>query len=297
MWKCINQQVLCNPNNIDLNTFKSSKTNFNISLWNPKKNGVRYLKTLLYTLLSTSSTTDFELYKKIKNRNIGSPITVKIRGEEICLDYFQAIDEAKTISKAVSLNGAKILEIGSGYGRTCHTFLCLYPEIESYCVLDLEPCLILSKRYLEAVLSTGLFSKIRFIGIQDFECLQEEAFDLAINIDGMADMQEETVLDYLKYIDGHCNGFYCKNTVGKYLDKSLDGSTDYDESVEIALNSGILREIIDIFDGEQIDRQTEIFLEAYCPSTAWECVSHGPAPPWSFYHQAVYKNRGIQVCS
>lgn len=297
MWERINKQFFYKPSDIDLNTFKSNQSIFKLSLWDPKTNGVRYLKTLLYTVLSNSEAKDFHLYKRIENRNVGSPITVKIRGERVCLDYFQAVDEAKTISMAVSLKGAKILEIGAGYGRTCHTLLSLHPEIENYYLLDLEPCLVLSRRYLERVLSTNLFAKTRFFEIGDFNCLEQEIFDLAINIDSMADMQEESVSHYLGFIDDHCTGFYCKNPVGKYVNESLDGQAGDNESVELALKTGILRDIIDIYDENQIYTQVEKFLKAYCPGGAWKCISHRSAPPWSFYHQAVYRRSSANLFS
>ena len=99
---------------------------------------------------------------------MGNPISVRIDNVEICMDYFQAVDEATFISKNIDLSEKRVLEIGPGYGRTVHTLLSLNPNISEFYLLDLTPCLKLSQRYLENTLPKKLSQKIVYIDLNDF---------------------------------------------------------------------------------------------------------------------------------
>lgn len=291
IWDKLHAGPLADPEGIDLDTFRSSGPLFAISVWDPSRYGLRYLKMLLHALLVHAEPGDTALYKRITNRDLGQPITVRVRGTNVCLDYFQAVDEAKTIAAAATPRaGARMVEIGPGYGRTCHAMLSLHPQIETYWLIDLEPCLALSRRYLLRVLDPSTFAKVRFVTAKAFgEIEGDERFDLALNIDSFGDLPPDVARTYLELIDRHCDAFYCKNPVGKYLDPSLGGEAANSERVRQALESGLARDIIDIFDADAVASAVPRFLAAYRPSTAWEVALHRPAPPWSYYHQVVYR--------
>lgn len=277
----------------DLETFKSSRTNFKICLWNPQTNGVRYLKSLIYCLASQLPEAELAGLDKIGGRSLGRPITVRYRGREICLDYLQALLEAGFIERGgFDFDSARVLEIGGGYGRTCHTLLCRHEEIAKYHILDLAEMFRVSNPYLSSVLPRRLLNKVVFTPIEAYSALKLEMFDLALNIDGFNEMDETVVAGYLDYIDRHADWFYTKNPVAKYLDPELDGHWAGKQAVEEALSAGILRDVIDVFDSEQVEQKIAGFLKAHLPGPSWTRVRHAVAAPWSYYHQALYRKKG-----
>ncbi len=114
-----------NSNNVkdfsidDLCDFKRSATNFKIASFNPHTNGVRYLKTLILSLTQNRCASFWSLLNSIENRDIGNPIDICVNDTQVCLDYFQAVDEIMFLDSHINLNGISVLEIGAGYGRTC----------------------------------------------------------------------------------------------------------------------------------------------------------------------------------
>ena len=292
LWKFVNQTYITKDQIQDLTNFKSSSVNFKIALWNPHTNAVRYLKAIIYNLCASLTPENWERITKIENRHIGNPFTVRYNGEEICLDYLQAVYELDFIAKNVRVDGLSILEIGAGYGRTCHAIMSNH-EVEIYYIVDLENCLQLSQNYLGKVLDKPAFSRIRFILAEDFDLLSDMHFDLCINIDSFAEMDAEVVQYYLDYVRKHSNYLYVKNPVGKYLDKSLDGHSQGEEVVQLALSTGVLRDIIDIHDNQAIEAQVGKFIQAYQPGSDWRCIDASWAVPWSYYWQAIFKKADV----
>ena len=272
----------------DVSNFKASPVNYKIALWDPRTNGVRLLKTLIFGLLKRMSDGDLVRINSIRNRSVGRPIEVRDRGIALCLDYAQSYLEVTFIEQACQLSDVEIVEIGGGYGRTCHTMLALHDEIAQYVIVDLPWMIAIAGSYLDRVLTTSQRSKVTFVPLDNFQSLAERQFDLVINIDGFNEFDEGVVMNYLKYIEGHARWFYTKNPVSKYRDAEFDSRT---ESVETkhAINSGILRDIIDVFDGDAIEAKVPEFLAKFCPGPRWRCVRHGEAEPWSFYHEAIYE--------
>ncbi len=162
-------------------------------------------------------------------------------------------------------------------------------DIKSYYIIDLDNCLGIARTYLNSVLSEDNFRKIKFIPVNKFDDEKILDVDLAINIDSFAEMDEGVVRAYLQYISKACRYFYVKNPVGKYLDPSLDNHSQGQEVVEMALSTGILRDVIDIDDSRSVEEQSSAFLSAYKPATGWEHISHSHAPPWSYYWHAIYR--------
>lgn len=276
----------------DLTGFKSGDVNYKLALWSPQQNGVRYLKALIYNMAAGLSEQNWERLRRIRNRYVGDPITVRYNGENVCMDYLLAISELEFISSYLSLADSEVLEIGAGYGRTCHAIMsnCV---INSYSIVDLENSLALSAKYLSSVLPEEEFAKIRFIPATEVEkSLQGAEFDLCINVDSFAEMTPDTVSNYLTLIGQTCNYFYVNNPVGKYFDKSLDGHSQGDHLVQLALSTGPLRDIIDIHDSQEVHAQVPKFKTAYKPGPEWECVADSPAVCWSYYWQAVYRRDG-----
>lgn len=286
-WQRINETSLQDAASLSLETFKSAAANHKLAIWDPAKNGVRFLKELIFNLCEHLTPRQWELLRAVGNRDVGAPYAITYDGELVCLDYLQAVFEVGFMERHFRFADAAVLEIGAGYGRTAHTLLANH-AIAEYVIVDLDKALVLAKRYLERVLPAAAFARLRFVPVEEFDSLDAKSFDCCLNIDSFAEMDAEIVHFYLDYIRSHCAGFFSKNPVGKYLDKSLDGHHDGAEAVRLALKSGILRDIIDIYDNAAVRKQALKFVEAYAPGPEWRCVDQGGGRPWSFYWQAAY---------
>ncbi|GAA0358073.1 putative sugar O-methyltransferase [Actinoallomurus spadix] len=288
-WEHISRRWVTEDVPKNLAHFKSGSPNHKIALWNPAANGIRYLKTLIYNLASGLGPDGWSRLRRIRNREIGDPFSVTIDGESVCLDYLQAVLELEFIEEEIDLAGARVLEIGAGYGRTCHAMLGNH-DLVSYHIIDLPNTLGLSRTYLRAALDDEQFAKVTFITVDELDdALGPHRFDLAININSLTEMPLDTVRNYLALIDGRCAAFYVKNPVGKYMDKSLDGHAQGDEAVRMAMETGPLRQVVDIDDSRAVEAAVPAFLAAYRPGDRWTCVADGWAVPWTFFWQAVYK--------
>ncbi|MCR6488749.1 putative sugar O-methyltransferase [Amycolatopsis sp. OK19-0408] len=288
-WEHINEAHITEAAVADLAGFKSNGVNFKLALWNPHPNGVRYLKALTFALGMRLSPANRERLRRTRNREVGDPYSVRCDGESVCLDYLQAVHEVEVMAANVALDGAQVVEIGAGYGRTCHTMASNH-DLAGYTIIDLPNTLELSRRYLRTVLTPEQFAKIRFVGIDEIdEQVRGHRFDLCVNVDSFAEMSPDTVRDYLALIDETCAHFYVNNPVGKYLDKSLDGHSQGAAVVELALSSGLLRDVIDIHDSEAVLAKVPAFVSAYRPGEGWECVAQERSVTWSYYWQALYR--------
>lgn len=268
----------------NFSNFKSSEINYRIALCDPKRNGLRYLKTLIYSLASRLSEKSLKKLLNIKNRDIGRPIAVKYRSLDICLDYLQAVMELEFLEENMEIENIKILEVGAGYGRTCHALLSNF-QIKSYTIVELCNYQLIQK-YLKEVLESSTFEKVCFF---KYPNIPLENFDLVINIDSFGEMPVSAVKKYLAFIDEYCFGFYTKNTVGKYLEKELDDHWRGEALVKKALKSGLLQEIINPFDESEIRRKSRDFLRIYQPGSRWNCIAHSWPQSWPHYWQSLYK--------
>ena len=288
MWENINQLWVTESAAADLTNFKSDKRNYNLAVWDPATNGVRYLKALLFHLAMDLSADEWAKIKRIPRREVGNPVTVRCLGETVCIDYLQTAIELGFFERHVDLDGAAVLEIGAGYGRSCHAMLSNY-DISRYCIVDLPNTLSLSRRYLREVLDDAQFAKIRFVQVDDVgDALESMRFDLCVNIHSFEEMNPETVRAYLDLIAEKCTAFYVKNAVGKYTDKSMDGHAKGTDAVQLAMEAGLLKKVIDIHDDEAVQAVAPDFVSAYRPAENWTCVADGRGVPWSYFWQAVY---------
>jgi putative sugar O-methyltransferase len=288
LWDTYHRTHITKDSSVDLAGFKSAGVNFKLGLWNPKTNGIRYLKALIYNLADRLDEAGWQRLRRIGGRDTGGPISVRVHGETVCMDYLQAVLELQFMTRHVELDGAVVLEIGAGYGRTCHAVLANH-DVAAYYIVDLENSLDLARAYLRQVLGED-FAKVRFVAVDGLEqALADVRFDLCLNIDSFAEMDEGTVRDYLAFIAAHCRHLYVKNPVGKYLDPSLDDHAEGQELVAMALGTGLLRDVIDIHDSDVVRERSAGFVAAYRPGHGWNSVADAWAPPWSYYWQSLYR--------
>lgn len=275
---------------VDLNTFRSGAANYHIALWDPTTNGVKYLKFLIAATATHLTTRELSWLLATQNRDMGKPIQIRWRGHFIDLDYLQAAMEVTYIDTSMGSSFGHVfghvIEIGPGYGRTCHTMLSKPGLVKSYTLCDLPNSLILAERYLRAVLTPEQYALLRFIDVSQND-MPEQQFDLCINIDSFNEMPGQTVGDYLRYIDNHCEWFYTKNPVGKYVVNDGDKPLA-EETVRAALRTGILTDIVDIDDDLEVAAAALTFIKAFRPSHTWRFVKHSLARPITFYWQALY---------
>jgi putative sugar O-methyltransferase len=146
----------------DQDTFKSSSINYSFSLFNPRIFAEFYLKTVIYFVYDMLSDESLERLRKIDKRNRhGNPITIKKNGDEVCIDYLQSALELEFLIDHFAFDQSidRVVEIGPGYGRTCHAILSNC-AIQEYFIIDLPKGVDLCRNYLSKVLSEQQFSKI-----------------------------------------------------------------------------------------------------------------------------------------
>jgi putative sugar O-methyltransferase len=289
LWKGINRRILGRDALKDIGDFKSSAVNFRIALWDPEKNGMKYLKFLGYMLAQMMSEREIAFLKKTKNRDYGKPISVRNRGLDLCIDYMQAAMEARFISENMKLDRASVVEIGAGYGRTCHLIMSNF-DIDEYIIIDTDRCLQLSRLYLSKVLPRRIYSRIEFMS-PSCAATAIGKCDLCLNIDSFAEMDRRTIRQYLSLVDRVSKNLYVKNPLGKYR---IPGPVNGRKNSEIgyALMTGGIIDVIDIFDSDSIYGQVEKYIRVYRPGDAWKCAAHSWAGPWSYYWQAFFRKTG-----
>jgi hypothetical protein len=250
---------------------------------------------MLYNEAALLTDDELSLLDRIPNRTIGNPFSVRVRGRDICIDYLRSLRELLFIQKSTDLAAIdSVLEIGAGFGRTCHALLSATPSIRKYTIVDLPNCLGISRRYLKSALEGRNFEKVVFITNTQLASQSILTHDLTIDIDSMAEMDASVARNYLSFIDRNASWFYCNNPVGKFSVKSIKATTVDPDAVAIALRMGLLRESLDIFDDADVARHVPDFLAAYSPGQDWCAMRHEHARPWSYYHQAMYRRGGTR---
>jgi putative sugar O-methyltransferase len=289
LWEHNNANAMTLAATADLTNFKSNEVNFKLALWDPHTNGMRYLKTLIYNLGMAMTEQNRLRLSRIENREVGNPIAVTCAGTSVCMDYLMSVFELEFLEENFDLAGFRVLEIGAGYGRTCHAIISNC-DLVSYHIIDLPISLALSRAYLERVLTAEQFAKVHFVGIEEVDTLSATVrFDLCINVDSFAEMDPQTIAEYFSFIAARCSYLYVNNPVGKYTDATLDGHSQGADVVAMAMRTGPLQQVVDIDDSDAVLAQSVRFVEAYRPDPTWECVAKSRAMPWTFYWQALYE--------
>jgi putative sugar O-methyltransferase len=272
-------------NNVNLDTFKNNNgANTKISQYNYKTHGLFFLKNIIFSTAQYFSDDELYILSKIKNRNYGGGVSVKFNHIEVDLDYLMALEEILFMKDILSKTES-ILEIGAGYGRTCHSILSVFPNIKNYYICDLPKTLLLSNSYLKQV--NDDVNKISFISNEDMLKRHNLKFDLIINIDSFQEMDVSCIKDYFAYIDERAHFFYTKNTIGKFTPE-LCGFNLSKASV-IAMKMGLLTKSIDIFDFAEVKKAQLNFLQNFVLGEKWKVIKHASCRPWSHYYQALYE--------
>jgi putative sugar O-methyltransferase len=291
LWARYLETTVTSDSSVDLTDFKSNGINHKISMWNPATNGLRYFRFLIYHIGMNLSEKNLARLRRIPNREVGTPTTIRCHGEHMCMDYLLAVHELDFLAEHLPLDGMRLLEIGAGYGRTCHTLMSNH-DLASYHIVDLPNTLALSRAYLTRVLPPEQRAKVHFTPIDRApDLFATTTFDLGINIDSMAEMSPRTVRNYLADIDQVCHHLYVANPVGKYMDKSLDNHSDGADVVRMAMETGPLHEVFDINDMNEVEARVQKYLDAYRPGPAWEAIANAPHLAYPHYWQGLFRKR------
>jgi putative sugar O-methyltransferase len=287
IWQDNVNNLFSNLDNNFIEKFREpGQANGKMTAWNANEPTSRWFKFFLYNRVKEKNEIFFEEYNKLGNTSLGNPICVKYNNTEVNLDYLLGIEEFEFIKESLDLDEIRtITEIGSGFGRTAHSFLKL-SNIERYIIIDLPELLSVSKIYLRSVLTDELFYKITFYSNTEKE-IENINSDLVININSFQEMPSYVINYYMKNVIDNSRYFFSRNAICKYNPSSVNinnVSNTYD-----VFELGHCKEVIDIFDQESILNQIDEYINSYKPSKNW-LVLNQKSDIFSFYYNVIYKN-------
>jgi hypothetical protein len=248
-----------------LENFRASGQENKFVAWDPYERSTRYLKFLLYTNAAKQTNEFFEAYRTIKTVNYGNPLHVIYSACNINADYYAAVEEWSFLNSCGGLKGvSSVVEIGAGFGRTCHAILTLSPHIQEYSIVDLDPMLELSRQYLSQA-APEVFDRVRFISSNDIKLHELLEPDLVINIDSFQEMPLSVIDAYMDRIIRKANKFYCKNPVGKYSPEVIGMPQLASEKLLDVFKLGRCTNVIDIFCEQELQNARDEYVSKYFP--------------------------------
>lgn len=276
---------------LDIESFRQpGGANDRLATWPPED--PRWFKFMLFYAALNRSEKFFESYAALSKTNtlVGNPITVTVKGLKIDLDYLLGVEEYLFLSESLTEASSpkSIIEIGAGFGRTCHTMLHLFPRIESYTIVDLPSMLALSKPVLSRSIPQHL-DRIRFVDATNPSAWQGLSADVAINIDSFQEMTPATIDGYMQGIVQNCLAFYSKNAVGKYTPQSVLLPVNPKQPTEDVFELGYCRDVIDIFDDAALEAARLKYLMAYAPAATWVSLRDKQCTLFPYFHHAVWR--------
>jgi hypothetical protein len=264
-------------------------TNNRFAVWDPFEKSMRYYRILLYSAALQEKEEFFKSYQKIRKSDLGRPVSVHVKGIDVNFDYLFSVQEYLFASEVLNRKDIRhVVEIGTGFGRTSHTFLELAPSIERYTIIDFPEILKLCHTYLQAV-CPDLLHKVEFIDkdMQDiWGALQP---DFVVTIDCFQEVPPNAIRNYMDNLIRNANYFYCKAMTGKYDPASVGLDNVRKEALDEVYSLGLYREVVDHFDEEGLAVGRRNFANAYLPGPDWEVVKEAPSCPFHFYQHVLYR--------
>ena len=294
LWEDITTSLFSNIDQEFINTFRSpGGANSRLAAWDPLDKSMRYYKFLLFNILRNKEVSFFDNYRKLKNTEIGNPITVNVNNTDVDIDYLFSIEEYLFIQKNIELKKLKkIVEIGAGFGRTCHALLTLIDSVEEYIIVDLPEVINLSSNFLKKAIPEH-FSKIRFIKNIEYLNYSYDP-DLIINIDSFQEMPSVIIDDYMLNIISHSKFFYTKNPIGKYdpANVGLFGITQ-NQLLDV-YSLGYCNDIYDLFNESILSEARKKYVKQYMPKIGeWQVINESPVEIFPYLHNVLYINQNI----
>jgi putative sugar O-methyltransferase len=203
----------CEKASQDEELFKNFRTNkfYNEILEHvTKEEGEKYLN-----IVKNKNINLFKKIEKYKNNDkIGSPLVFKYDVGELSpttIRYIKVLSDL--IENFGDLDGMDIVEIGCGYGGQSKIIMDTF-NIKSYTLIDLEPVLKLTKKYLE---SFDLdLSKIKFKTLSNLD--NDVSYDLFISNYAYTECDKKIQLDYFdKVLSKSSKGYLTANFINSYF--------------------------------------------------------------------------------
>lgn len=261
--------------------------NGRLASWDPYDRTMRYYKFLLFGAAQRQPEEFFHLYKRLGSVDIGNPVSVTARGCKINIDYLFSVEEFLFLAGNMDVASLRsVVEVGAGFGRTCQALLALLPSIERYTIVDLKNMIELSRRVLQKALPAQ-FHKVMFLDADNVEQWNGLKADLAINIDSFQEMPPATIDGYMKGIVGGCRHFYTKNPIGKYRPETI-GLVAEAAVFQDVFSLGYCRDLIDIFDDEDLEAARSAYVKAYRPPRGI-LLADRPVDLFHYLHHALYQ--------
>jgi len=290
VWKKHSEEMFSDTINIDLTDFRQpGKLNKFLASWDPyEEQNYRYYKNILFNLALSMPEKFFFMYKQLGKTDLGNPVFVIVKDNKINLDYLFSIQEI-LFCEEILLKVKSVTEIGAGFGRTCHSIINNFQNINEYTIIDLPDCLNLSMKYLKAVLSTDSFKKVKFVSYEHIS--DDMNSHLVINIDSFQEMETDVINNYLSWIREKSQYFYSKNAICKYDPQSIGIKKGFLSKKIIPLSLGLCKDIVDIFNDEELSKARKKYIKSYNPGINWHAIKDDISEPWKYYHQVLYKKQ------
>ena len=143
--------------------------------------------------------------------------------------------------------------------------MAIVKNIDSYTIVDFDEInKKYSKPFLRKNLSSKLFSKIKFLNIDELDKI--EKFDIAINIDSMQEMDEKDINQYLEIISKKGKLFYSSNALSKYKPEYFGLKKLNRKRLLDALDSGKNKIFANVFNSNEFNSKLiKNGLKNYCP--------------------------------
>lgn len=172
------------------------------------------------------------ILERLEEPSLGAPIGVRHHGrlisQDLCNSALELVAIMDGLAAARLTPGARIIELGGGYGRVAWAALTALPDVR-FVLVDIPPALAVAERYLTTLfpdLPTFRFRRfddpeqvaaeldrahLAFLTPNQLERLAPMGAQLAINISSLHEMRPEQIQSQLELLDRHCQGhFYTK---------------------------------------------------------------------------------------
>ena len=266
----------------DLVDFRNSGgQNSRLAHWEPREPTLRWFRSYLQLAAESMPPDERTVLAHLANIGLGNPVTVVVATNpmqptmsELNLDYLYAAEETAFLQRGLqSMGGGQpairyVIELGAGFGRTAHVMLSAFENIERYKIVDLPETLSLSRLYLSNVLPTTLFEKLQFVNAADTGSLfppDQRLPDLAIQIDGLQEMDESTIDHYFERVFTKAQFVFLSNPVGKYLPQVAGIQGVPPQVIEQVLNLGRCHVVLDPWNATDLEAARPDYLSAYTP--------------------------------
>jgi putative sugar O-methyltransferase len=254
LWVSIRNSKL--SNSLDIENFREpGQINSRLASWEPREPSLRWYRSFLNLSLNLLSERQKTLLSNLENISLGNPVSVVRKignsNQKYNLDYILSAVEMDFLEQALNddlFAIRSVIEVGAGFGRSSHIILINMPEIECYTILDFPEMLNLSRLYLKHVLPPSLFKKISFITPEEID---DSEFDLAIQIDGLQEMDTEVIDYYFKLVFDKSHYVFFRNPVGKYL--PVHAGILNSENSRIPMSLGRSQKVIDIWNMSEVE--------------------------------------------